>query len=126
MKQRNPAVLVIDNDQSILTFLGRILTSAGYQVESALNGQTALVKIQNSVFDAIVCDVQMPVMDGLTFYRELEGISPELAARVIFSAGVKTPGAERLLRETGRGMLLKPFQMRELFHAVERVVNGCE
>lgn len=122
-RQKKPMILVVDDDEMILSLFCRILTLEGYQVSCASNGQKALTKTQDTGYDAIICDVRMPVMDGLTFYRELARNSPDLAAKVVFCASVIVPETRSLLSETGRSILPKPFQMEEVYRAVERVLS---
>ncbi|MBM3302527.1 MAG: response regulator [Deltaproteobacteria bacterium] len=117
-------ILVIDDEELILSLLSRILTWEGYHVACASNGQIALAQIQDTGYDAIICDLRMPVMDGLTFYEELARTSPDLAARVVFSTDVIIPETQNLLLETGRGVLPKPFQLEELYCVVERAIDN--
>ena len=121
-----PRILVIDDEEMILSVLSRMLTLEDYQVTCASNGQIALTKIQDATYDVIICDLRMPVMDGLTFYQELVRISPDLATRVVFCPSAATPETRSLLLETGQGVLLKPFQMEEVYHMVKWVINSCE
>lgn len=121
-----PRILVIDNEEMILSLLSRILTLEGYHVTCASNGQIALTKIQHTAYDAIICNLWMPVMDGLSFYQELIRISSHLATRVIFCTGVVIPETWRLLSETDRDVLLKPFRIEELYGVVKQVINASE
>ena len=124
-EEKKPRILAIDDYEAILSLFSRILSLNGYQVECASNGQVALAKIQDADYDVIICNVSMPVMDGLTFYRELVRTSPDLATRVVFCTGVATPETWGLLFGMGRDVLLKPFRIEELHRVVERVLNAC-
>jgi len=125
-EKKKPRILAIDDEEIILSLFSRVLSLNGYQVECASNGQIALAKIQDADYDAIICNLSMPVMDGLTFYRELTRTSPDLATRVVFCTGMVTSKTLSLLLETGRDVLLKPFQIEEIHRVVERVLNACE
>jgi len=124
-EKEKPRILAIDDDEAILSLFSRILGLNGYQVECASNGQEALAKIQDADYDVMICNVSMPVMDGLTFYRELVRTSPDLATRVVFCTGAATPEIQSLFFRMGRDVLLKPFQIEELHRVVERVLNAC-
>ena len=63
-------VLVIDDEENMRLVMRRILAAEGYEVVEAENGKAALDFLDRDVTDLIVCDVRMPVMDGLTFLRE--------------------------------------------------------
>jgi two-component system chemotaxis sensor kinase CheA len=64
--QRKYAVLLVEDSITTRTQEKRILESAGYEVVTAVNGVDALQKLSGRAFDAIVSDVEMPSMDGLT------------------------------------------------------------
>jgi two-component system, chemotaxis family, sensor kinase CheA len=64
--QQKYAVLLVEDSITTRTQEKRILESAGYEVVLAVNGVDALQKLSSQVFDAIVSDVEMPHMDGLT------------------------------------------------------------
>jgi DNA-binding response OmpR family regulator len=67
-------VLVVDDDPSIRSLIGMALTGEGIAVSMAANGQLALEIVESAthIFDVIVLDLSMPIMDGRTFYRRLE------------------------------------------------------
>ena len=66
-----PIALIIDDNSDIRLFL-RTLLSDKYRVLSAANGEEGLRKAQETVPDIIICDVMMPVMDGLECCRRLK------------------------------------------------------
>ena len=65
------ALLLVDDDAPIRRMLERTLTAEGYDVEAAADGGSALAAVERSVPDAIVLDVTMPGMDGLSVTRRL-------------------------------------------------------
>jgi CheY-like chemotaxis protein len=116
-------VLVVDNEEAISVLLSRILSLEGYSVTCAPNGQVALTKVQETQYDAIICNLRMPVMDGLTFYERLVSIDPNQASRLIFCTGLAVADVQSLLLGTGRRVLLKPFQMDEVHDMVSSVIS---
>jgi DNA-binding response OmpR family regulator len=100
-----PRVLVIDDDRALLRMARLALVSDAMQVETAGDGLEGLEKLESDSFDVIVLDLQMPRMDGRSFYREIR------------SRGVGTPvvilsayGAEAARNELGAdGAISKPF-----------------
>ncbi len=64
-------ILVVDDEQNILTTVSRALGLEGYAVEVAGSAEIALEKLTKESFDAILLDVQLPGMDGLTLLAEL-------------------------------------------------------
>jgi two-component system chemotaxis response regulator CheY len=64
------AVLVVDDSGIIRAAIRRILESLGHTVVEAPDGQQAMVVCSSHEVDAVLCDIDMPVMDGLTFLAE--------------------------------------------------------
>ena len=99
------------------------LMDAGYRVEQASDGEEALARVRLRPVDLVVCDLKMPRMDGMTFYRTLIASNPALAARVIFVTGdVATIEAERFLEESGCRWLAKPFRLGDLVRTARAVM----
>jgi len=70
------SILAIDDDTSILGLIANILTDYGYEVQTATNGLEGLKMIESAQYDLIISDINMPVMDGIEFYRELINKTP--------------------------------------------------
>jgi two-component system chemotaxis sensor kinase CheA len=69
--QQKHAILLVEDSITTRTQEKRILESAGYEVIAAVNGVDALQKLSSRAFDAVVSDVQMPHMDGLTLAERI-------------------------------------------------------
>jgi two-component system response regulator MprA len=63
--------LVVDDDAALLRLLSLSLRQSGFAVTTAVNGQDALDQLATERPDVIVLDLEMPVMDGRQFYREM-------------------------------------------------------
>jgi len=98
-----PMVLLVDDNAAIRELAARILTSEGYQVLTAENGEQALVLAStlNGQLGLIVTDVRMPVMDGLELASRLARLKPTVPVLFIsgFANSVALPGP----------VLAKPF-----------------
>lgn len=69
-------ILIIEDHQGLRELAKQIFSTAGYEVTDAANGQAGLdIAIQGG-FDAIICDLKMPIMDGMTFLTALQQHSP--------------------------------------------------
>jgi CheY-like chemotaxis protein len=83
----------------------------------------------DSEYDLIVCDIQMPEMDGLQPYAQVTQAKPHLARRFVFVPGVAdSERVQTFLRESGRDYLQKPFTrdvfIDVLWHAWRSVVSA--
>ena len=65
-------ILVVDDDQNILTLVKTILTQKDYKVSTALNGALAVALLKEDKFDAIITDALMPQMDGNTLAQTVK------------------------------------------------------
>jgi DNA-binding response OmpR family regulator len=119
----NKRVLVIEDEPSISTICKRVLTTNGYVVDTALDGELAEQEILKIEYDIILCDIRLPVISGIEFYIWLKQEYPEMARRVIFMTGSVMGGeAVNFLEKSGRPYLLKPFRPEELLDIITKNV----
>jgi two-component system response regulator PilR (NtrC family) len=71
-------ILVVDDEQSMVQFLGIVLRKEGYQVTTSSNGKDALEKVRNDSFDAVITDIRMPGMDGIQLLEGIKKVDPTL------------------------------------------------
>jgi signal transduction histidine kinase len=115
---RGCKALVVEDEPALATAVAEALGDAGFQVERAGDGEEGLTRLTQGTFDLIVCDLKMPRIDGMQFYRAIAAATPALARRVIFVTGaVAGTDAERFLEETGCRWLAKPFRLGDLLRA---------
>lgn len=115
-------VLVVDDDEGVRAVMATALEDDGWTVTTAENGRRALEALQRAHPEAIILDLRMPVMDGLTFaqqYREF----PEPRAPLILISATVTHAA---IQETGAvAGLRKPVDLDVLLDAVrEHAADG--
>ncbi len=116
-------VLVVEDEPALAEAVGEALRDAGFVVDRAADGEDALLQARARHYDLIVCDLKMPRVDGMQFYRAIAAATPALAQRVIFVTGdVAGTDAERFLEESGCRWLAKPFRLGDLLRAARDVV----
>lgn len=69
MTEKQPSILVVEDDTSLNDAYKTILTAAGYQTRTAFNGEEALKLVKEKEPDIIFLDLRMPVLDGIGFLR---------------------------------------------------------
>jgi CheY-like chemotaxis protein len=108
-------VLLIDDEPTILRAYKRAF-SACHDVVFASDGREALETIrERSEFDLVVCDITMPVMNGLLLFERVRSECPRLAERFVFAtAGSPQRHVEDFLATVPNRVLEKPFEMRLL------------
>jgi PAS domain S-box-containing protein len=121
---RGLRILLADDEPALAGAMAETLRDAGFEVTVARDGQEALALAHAQTFDAVICDLRMPRVDGPSFYRAVEAVSPPQARRVIFVTGdVTGSDTARFLDETGCRWLAKPFRLAELLRAVREMVG---
>ena len=115
--------LVVEDEAALGAAVAESLADAGFVVDRAGDGGEALLRVEARVYDLIICDLKMPRVDGMTFYRALERDHPDAAKRILFVTGdVAGTEAEQFLEETGCRWLAKPFRLRDLLRTAKEIV----
>ncbi|MFN0253347.1 MAG: ATP-binding protein [Kofleriaceae bacterium] len=118
-------VLIIDDEPLLRDVLTRLL-GGDHEIATASSGAEGLAKLSDGTFDAIVCDVMMPGMDGQEVHRRIAAAHPGLERRIIFiTGGTFSPELDDFLATTPNRLLAKPFLLDDVIAAVEMAVNGA-
>mgnify|MGYP003336984332 FL=1 len=115
-------VLVCDDEELIRWSLCEHLEQEGYRTIAATNGKECLDMVREHAPAAVMMDLKMPVMDGLTALRALRETDPELPVIVITAHG----GVESAIEATrlgASGYLSKPFDLREASLSVRKAID---
>lgn len=116
------AVLLVDDDRQLATALQWILADENFLVDVAFDGDEALLKVKAYDYDAILCDLKMPHLQGDEFYLEALQIRPNLVGRFIFITGYGTdPQIRQFLVENEVKFLLKPFPIKGLIGCLKEL-----
>jgi len=117
-------ILAIDDDPSMLSLVSRILERAGYEVDVAAEGAEGLSRIRAHAPDLVLCDVQMPVMDG---YATLESVRADAATAtlpfVLLTALNDRDNVRRGMRLGADDFLFKPVRAEELLESVSGALD---
>jgi two-component system chemotaxis response regulator CheY len=117
-------VLIVDDSLAMRRMIAFTLESSGFSVIQGCNGAEGLELLNQQTADLIIADVNMPVMDGITFVRharELPG-SATIPILMLTTENLKSRVAEA--REAGAsGWLVKPFRPEKLVEVVGRVLS---
>ena len=119
--KRTGGILVVDDDPDLREFLRLVLTSMGFEVTGAANGQEALDVMEGHDPDLILLDMKMPVMNGWEFCRALEG--RESRPPIIVLTAAPDPAC-RAAEVHAEGCLGKPFEYADLEAIVRRFAKS--
>jgi two-component system NtrC family sensor kinase len=122
---RRRKALVVDDEESNAALVRRVLASAGYDVESTTLSRRALVMIERTAYDAVICDVKMPELSGQELYGRVSQIRPEMARRFIFITGdIDGEETREFLDQTRCSYFMKPFNLERLTAAVDMLTGS--
>ena len=122
--RHKPRVLLIDDEPGFLRAMTRLL-ERHYDITTANHGAEALA-LAPETYDAIVCDLMMPEMDGPTFYEQLVRLHPATKSRIAFvTGGAFRDPVRRFLEHIPNPVLHKPFTAGELGEVIERLLGAA-
>ena len=113
-------VVVIDDEPSVAEMTAFALSAQGFATEFAISGPAGLKLVQDTLPDAVVCDVRMPDLDGEQVLEQLRADARTQKIPVLFLSGQCHPN------EVTRGdaFMQKPFHLKELAETVARLIAG--
>lgn len=117
-------ILLVDDSASVRKVAGIALTSAGYAVLEACNGQEALGKLNGEKIHLIISDVNMPVMDGIAMVRALRATDGYQGVPILMLTTESHTEKKMEGKAAGAtGWLVKPFDPEQLLATVKRVLG---
>ena len=117
-------ILLVDDNPVNLTLLSSILTNHGYQTRRMISGEMALKALQETQFDLIVIDIEMPQLNGYDLCQILKD-DPKTANIPIIFISVLDEGSDKkkAFQVGGSDYISKPFQIEEIIARVENQVE---
>jgi signal transduction histidine kinase len=116
--------LVVEDEQALNEAVAAALADEGFKVDRAANGEEALARLHEAHYDVVICDLKMPKVDGMMFFREVSAKMPQIARRIVFVTGdVAGTEAERFLEESGCRWVPKPFRLRDLVRVARETLG---
>jgi two-component system, cell cycle sensor histidine kinase and response regulator CckA len=115
-------ILVMDDEDSIRDMMGDILSSFGYVVDFARNGEEAVSLYQDNAYDVVILDLTIPGgMGGKETMKELLKVDPHV--KVIVSSGYSSDPIMSDFQQYGfRNVMAKPYNIEDLEEVIERVI----
>jgi DNA-binding NtrC family response regulator len=121
-EQKDPFILVVDDDASIRDSLRDLLGSAGLKVQTFASAQEFLASPSADTASCLVLDVQLPGISGLDLQQELTKLDAQIPIIFITGHG-DIPMSVRAMKAGAIEFLTKPFRDEDLLNAVEQAVN---
>ena len=117
-------VLIVEDDLELVQIYEHLLGGFQYEVVTATDGVVALKEIHAQDMDAILCDLQMPELDGDLFYSAVERAKPHLCSRFIFITGMSdNPKYQSFLKRVKSPVLHKPVHPARVLDELRRLLT---
>lgn len=118
-------ILLVEDKQVLREMVSTALGKAGYSVEEAPDGSTALARIRARRFPVILTDLRLPGPSGLDLLRAAKELDDSVAVIVMTAFG-SIDDAVRAMKDGARDFIQKPFELPHLLMLVERAVQDQE
>lgn len=117
-----PSVCLLDDDPSIVKATGRLLSSAGWKVESFTDPVEFLRYAETQHPHMVVLDIRMPIMNGLEVQSRLHAVSP--ATRVVVLTSKDDPSVRsKAIKAGASAFFVKPVNDEEFLNGIESVAS---
>lgn len=116
-------IMVIDDSPSLREVVSISLKTAGYEVIEAGDGKDALAKLDGRKVNLMICDVNMPVMDGISFVKQVKQLARHRFVPIIMLTTEARESRKLEGQVAGaRAWVVKPFRPEQMLQAVAKLV----
>ena len=115
-------VMIIDDEKIVGDMAKLSLEQDGYEVETFLNGESALERLREKPFDVVVTDLKMKGIDGLEVLRTVKKLHPKTAV-IMITAFANLDVAIEALRDDVQDFFPKPVKIKELKASIKKALE---
>ncbi len=117
--------LVIDDEEIILIYLKRLLSTWGYAADTINASQEAIDKIKKQDYHFILLDLKMPNINGELLYNMIAELKPYIVNRIIIITGdIANKSTASFLYETKAPILTKPIDSDKLKNTIDKIISN--
>ena len=117
-------ILMVDDSTMVRQMVSFTLKEAGFDVLEAEHGQAALDILQSHTIDLIVTDLNMPIMDGITFIGKARSLAATQYVPILMLTTESQPEMKQKGRTAGAtGWIVKPFDPPRLLAVIAKVLS---
>lgn len=115
-------ILIIDDEKAIRNTLKEILEYEGYQVDEAADGQSGLEKLENDDYEAVLCDIKMPKMDGIEVLTKAAEIADDIPF-IMISGNATIDTAVEATKKGAYDFISKPPDLNRLLITLRNAID---
>jgi DNA-binding NtrC family response regulator len=116
------SILVVDDEEALRTVLSSELSSEGYNVETASDGDEAITILGGKQFDLVLLDIKMPRVDGFEVLKFIKKNSPQIKV-IMLTAFADLKNAIESKKLGAEDFISKPYDLVDLLTTIERVLS---
>ncbi|HEX9005790.1 MAG TPA: response regulator, partial [Bacteroidota bacterium] len=122
MAKKDATILVVDDEEAFRYMLSSLLQRSGYTVDTAVDGVAAINAVQTKLYDAVLCDLKMPKVDGTEVLKFIKANFPSVEVVMLTGvADVRT--AVECIRVGAYDYITKPTTADELLTSIQRAIE---
>ena len=116
------SILVVDDEEALRTVLSSELSSEGYLVDTASDGDEAITILQGKSFDLVLLDIKMPRVDGFEVLKFIKKTNPVMKV-IMLTAFADLKNAIESKKLGAEDFISKPYDLVDLLTTIERVLS---
>ncbi len=116
-------ILIVDDESFIVKFLKDLLKDQG-EIDTAPNGESALVKLKSNHYNLIISDINMPHKGGIELYNDAVKINPKIGSHFLFFSGFIADDNEAFIRKNKLHYLNKPAAIKDIQQKCQTILHG--
>jgi len=117
---KNKKLLIVEDDNETITLLESILSTLGFDVETAFDGLQGINKITNNSYDLILTDLDMPILNGYDMIEKTYSLEKNL--NIIIISSYTKDFVTKNLNNDKISILTKPFNINELIELTKKTL----
>ena len=117
-----PTIMVVDDAAFMRMRCKKLLTQSGYDVIEAAIGAQAVETYKESKPDAVLLDITMPDMDGLTALKEMKKLDPDVRVAMVSAMGQQSVVMDAL-KSGAKDFVIKPFEADRVLATVKKLLE---
>ena len=117
-----PTIMVVDDAAFMRMRCKKLLTQNGYDVIEAATGAQAVETYKKSKPDAVLLDITMPDMDGLTALKEMKKLDPDVRVAMVSAMGQHSVVLDAL-KSVAKAFVVKPFAANRVLTTVKKLLE---
>ena len=117
-------ILVVDDEKDLCNIFYKLLTSAGYNVDTAMSGEESIKKAEKKPYQVIFMDVKLPGINGLEAFLKIKKLRPESTTVMMTGYGYAVENlVEQALKNGAYSCIAKPFNITDILDVIKKILN---